>query len=62
MARVIEGTGQKQRFQVLKAYQGVKKARCMTCGELAIETPDGRGGLQLQCPQCKTVMKVTKLD
>ena len=55
MARVITGTKQhkaRQAARVLKATHGTNKIRCPNCKELAIQVPDGMGGLKHKCKGC----------
>lgn len=71
MSNVIRGTKDRKNFQVVTGTKDAanfptagetRKMRCKKCGELAVQMPDGKGGLHLQCPNCNSVYKSTALD
>jgi len=58
MGKVIRGTGDaKKRVSVIKTTGtgDIRQIRCQKCGELAIATPNARGGVDCRCPNCQTV-------
>lgn len=57
MAKVIAGTkAHKQQAQVVKGSKDTRQIRCTNqrCKNIAIQVPDGKGGLIHECVICKT--------
>lgn len=53
-------TGTKDAFN-FRGSSEVRKLRCKQCGEQALPAPDGKGEMQMQCPNCGTIYKSTAL-
>ena len=63
MAKVIKGTKDLKRYQVLKGPSDTRQIRCTNqkCRNLAVQVPDGKGGFIYQCSTCKAKFKHTAL-
>lgn len=42
----------KKPYQVVKSTGDVRKIRCQGCGNMAVRTPDGKGGSIWKCFSC----------
>jgi hypothetical protein len=58
---VKEGT-KANKVEVLKSTGGINKLRCQRDQALTVTVPDGKGGVQQQCPVCKSTITSTRLD
>jgi hypothetical protein len=58
-------TGTKDRRRKKKDYirqgEAVTQIRCTKCHELAVKTPDGKGGFTCKCPACKTEFRFSTM-
>lgn len=53
MSRVIKGTKDKRKMQVVAGQKDVRQVRCIHCKSgLASAVPDGKGGTVCRCPNC----------
>ena len=55
MSKVVKGTKDKKKYQVLKGPSDTRQLRCtkQTCKNLVVQVPDGKGGFVYECPVCK---------
>jgi hypothetical protein len=54
MAKVIKGTKDRKRFQVLKGQADTRQIRCTNqkCRNIAVQVPDSKGGFVYRCQTC----------
>jgi len=61
--KVIQGTKDKKRFEVIKGEKDTRAIRCTDpkCRNVARQVPDGKGGLKFQCGTCLKVFSFTRI-
>jgi hypothetical protein len=61
MAKLISGTKDLKTAKVVGGGDA-RKVRCNKCSNLAVATPDGKGGVTYICPNCLTEYKFSTMD
>lgn len=63
MAKVITGTKDRKKFDVVKGEKDTRAIRCTNpkCKNVAIQVPDGKGGFMYKCASCRTTFRFTQL-
>lgn len=61
--KVITGTKDKKRFEVVKGDSDTRAIRCpdAKCRNVARQVPDGKGGFKYQCGTCQKVFTFTRI-
>lgn len=59
--KVIKGTQDKRRYEVIKGSSDNREIRCPKCKNVAKHVPNGQGGVVCQCLSCGQQFSFTKL-
>jgi hypothetical protein len=61
MSKIIKGSKDQRRYDVLKGPKDTRQMRCRKCHGLAIQQPDGKGGYIYICSGCGTPYRFTTI-
>lgn len=59
--KVIKGTKDKKRYEIIKGTRDQRELRCPKCRNVAIQTPDGKGGTICVCSTCNAKFTFKRL-
>lgn len=61
--KIIKGTKDRKRYQVIKGSQDTREIRCTNpkCKNVVRQVPDGRGGFTYKCSSCQATYNFLKI-
>jgi hypothetical protein len=61
MNKVIKGTKDKKRYEIIKGSPDQREIRCTKCRSIATQVPDGKGGFICRCTSCGSTFRFKRL-